>query len=86
MKIEKSPNHSHFFTQDRVVYEVLTTGETNKIRSLDFYYPNWETLSDQAVIYLNTHHEHHPEYKAENIPEPKPQKVQKPVQIELFSI
>lgn len=65
MKIEKSANHSHFYTQDRVVYEMLTTGYSRLIRKLDFYYPNWTVLSDQAVIYLNTNHNHHPEYKPE---------------------
>jgi hypothetical protein len=61
MKIEKSANHSHFFTQDREVFEMLTTGKTRLIRKLDFYYPNWKVLSEQAVIYLNADHVHHPE-------------------------
>lgn len=77
MKIEKSSNHSHFFTQDRVVYEILTSGETRTIRTLDFYYPNWKVLSDQAVIYLNTNHVHHPEVQHET---PK-----NSTQIDLFS-
>lgn len=77
MKIEKSLNHSHFFTQDRVVYEMLTNGETRTIRTLDFYYPNWKVLSDQAVIYLNTNHVHHPEVQHEKPKESK--------QIDLFS-
>lgn len=77
MKIKKTENHSHFFTQDRIVYEMLTTGETRTIRKLEFYYPNWKVLSDQAVIYLNTNHVHHPEVT--------PEKPKESTQIDLFS-
>ena len=77
MTIEKSLNHSHFFTQDRVVYEMLTTGKIRIVRKLDFYYPNWKVLSDQAVIYLNTNHVHHPEVIHE--------KPKESIQIDLFS-
>ncbi len=62
MKIVKSLNHGHFCTLKRVVYETLTNGETRKVIELDHYYPNWNVLSDQQVLYLNSDHVHHPEY------------------------
>lgn len=87
MRIEKSANHSHFFTRDRVVYEMLTNGETRTIRQLDFYFPNWEILPENGVNYLNKHYEYY--NKQENQPETQaikqPEKQKPPLQMDLFS-
>lgn len=75
MKIEKSENHSYFFTKDRVVYEMLSNGKTRTIKTLTFYYPDWQILPEQGVTYLNKHHDH---YKAHEKPK-------EPKQMDLFS-
>ncbi|WP_139262320.1 hypothetical protein [Flavobacterium degerlachei] len=74
MEIEKTANHSHFFTKDRVVYEKLSNGETITIKTLSFYYPDWDILSEEKISYLNKHHEHFKEQE----------KLKEPSQMDLF--
>lgn len=74
--IEKSINHSYFFTKDRVVYEKLSNGKTRTVKTLSFYYPDWDILSEEKVNYLNKHHEHYKEQE----------KAKEPTQMDLFSI
>lgn len=74
--IEKSINHGYFFTKDRVVYEKLSNGKTRTVKTLSFYYPDWDILSEEKVNYLNKHHEHYKEQE----------KPKEPTQMDLFSI
>jgi hypothetical protein len=55
-------NHGHFFDQERIVYENLTTKKTIKVIELDLYYSNWTVLLHQKVPDLNKDHVHQPEH------------------------
>lgn len=54
--ITKSQNHSHFWTENRIVYESYSTIRGMRFRQLvelPFYYPNHSKLTDLMVDYLN---------------------------------
>lgn len=54
--ITKSHNHSHFWTENRIVYESYNTIRGMRFRQiieLPFYYPNHLKLTDMMIQYLN---------------------------------
>ena len=70
--LTKSPNHDHFWTENKIVYESYITIRGLRFRQiavLDFFYPDHEILTEPMINYLNKRFEHKPEQKEPDKPE-----------------
>lgn len=67
----KSHNHSHFWTENKIVYESYNTIRGLRfmqIAELWFFYPDHNILTQPMIDYLNRRFENKPEFIEENPP------------------
>lgn len=67
--LTKSPNHDHFWTENKIVYESYRTIRGLRFRQiaeLHFYYPDHQILTQPMIDYLNKRFEAEPPKKEDN--------------------
>ena len=66
--LTKSHNHSHFWTENKIVYESYNTIRGLRFRQIAvlwFFYPDHKKLTDPMIDYINKRFENQPELKEE---------------------